>query len=289
MVVLTSGISDKSVCTITTVECLVYGVGSTYVYEAHETLQRLGWTVRAYVANLEGGFRPDALEPVIDAVDLPAEWLGLGVVFPMVTPGHRQAVEREARRRGFESFPIVVDPTTVVASSVRAGEGTQVNAAAVIGANTTLGRFTLVNRSVSVGHDVVLDDYASLGPAAVLCGGVNVGRGAFVGAGAVLNPDVSIGENSVVGAGAGVTAAGPGAAGVPAATAGAAEPMRPRHLRRSSSSTPSSATRTVRGQGTSARASSRLPLCRASSLSSSASTDARSAALRYPRSIRYFA
>ena len=186
-------------------ECLVYGVGSTYVYEVFETLRRLGWTVRAYVANLEGGLRPDGLEPLVEAVDLPSDWLHLGVVVPLVTPGHRQAVERETRRRGFASFPVVVDPTTVVASSVRAGEGTQVNGASMVGANTTFGRFTQVNRSVSVAHDVVLDDYASLGPACVLCGGVKVGRGAFVGAGAVLNPEVSIGDNAVVGAGAVVT------------------------------------------------------------------------------------
>lgn len=186
-------------------ECVVYGVGTTYVYEVHETLRRLGWTVRAYVANLEGGYRPRDLDPLIDAIDLAPELLGLGAVFAPVTPGHRQALERETRSKGFESFPVVIDPTTVVASSLRAGEGTFVNAAAMVGANTTLGRFTLLNRSVSVGHDVVVDDYASLGPACVLCGGVKVGRGSFIGAGAILNPEVSIGQNSVVGSGAVVT------------------------------------------------------------------------------------
>ena len=40
-----------------------------------ETIQRLGWTVRAYVANIEGGWRPAGLEPLIDAVDLCGERL----------------------------------------------------------------------------------------------------------------------------------------------------------------------------------------------------------------------
>jgi sugar O-acyltransferase (sialic acid O-acetyltransferase NeuD family) len=180
-------------------------VGSTYVYEVYETLRRLEWTVRGYVVNIDGGLRPHDLTPLVDASDMPAGWTDAGAVFALVTPGHRQNIEREARAKGFASFPVVVDPTTVVASSVRAGEGTVVNAGAVVAANTTLGRFTLLNRSVSVGHDVVLDDYASLGPACVLCGGVKVGSGTFVGAGAILNPDVSIGSNSIIGSGSVVT------------------------------------------------------------------------------------
>jgi sugar O-acyltransferase (sialic acid O-acetyltransferase NeuD family) len=187
------------------VEYVVYGVGSSYVYEVYETLRRLQWTVRGYVANIEGGLRPHELTPLVDADDMPSAWTSAGVVFALITPGHRQNIEREARARGFTSFPVVTDPTTVVASSVEAGEGTVINAAGVVAANTTLGRFTLLNRSVSVGHDVVLDDYASLGPACVLCGGVRVGRGTFVGAGAILNPEVSIGSNSIVGSGAVVT------------------------------------------------------------------------------------
>jgi len=184
------------------VECVVYGVGSTYVYEVHETLRRLSWPVCAYVANLEGGFRPSDLTPLMDASALTDDLLRLPVVFALVTPGHRRSLEREVLGRGFSAFPSVVDPTTVVASSASMADGTMVNAAGVVGANSTLGRFVSLNRSVSVGHDAVIDDYASLGPGCVLCGGCTVGRGAFIGAGAVLNPGVSVGPNAVVGAGA---------------------------------------------------------------------------------------
>ena len=185
-------------------ECLVYGVGSTYVYEVHETLLRLGWAVRAYVAN-QDGFRPHGLVPLVDVNELPHEWRRLPVLFPIVTPGYRQAIAAEASARGFSTFPAVVDPTAIMATSVEVGAGALINAGSVVGANTTLGRFALLNRSVSVGHDVVLEDYVSLAPACVLCGATTVARGGFVGAGAVLNPEVSVGENAVVGAGSVVT------------------------------------------------------------------------------------
>jgi sugar O-acyltransferase (sialic acid O-acetyltransferase NeuD family) len=175
------------------------------VYEVDEILRRLGWLVRAYVSNQSGGSRPEDLEPIVDATDLPPDWLSLPVLFPLITPGHRASLEAEVRGLGFRTFPTAVDPTAVVARRSSIGEGTVVNAAAVIGARSRLGRFVSLNRSVSVGHDAIIDDYASLGPAAVLCGNCIIGPGAFVGAGATLLPGVSIGGNAIIGAGSVVT------------------------------------------------------------------------------------
>jgi sugar O-acyltransferase (sialic acid O-acetyltransferase NeuD family) len=190
------------------VDCILYGVGSSYVYEVDEILRRLGWPVRAYVAN-QPGSRPDDLQPVLDVTDMPPEWLSLPVLFALITPGHRATIEAEARGMGFRMFPAAVDPTAVVARRSVIGEGTVVNAGAVVGARSRLGRFVSLNRSVSVGHDALIDDYASLGPAAVLCGDCTIGSGAFIGAGATLLPGVSIGGNAIVGAGSVVTGAVP--------------------------------------------------------------------------------
>jgi sugar O-acyltransferase (sialic acid O-acetyltransferase NeuD family) len=191
------------------VEVVVYGVGSTYVHEVHESLLRLGWSVRAWVTNVEGGNEPRGLEPVVAAADMSPEWRALGFVFAMVTPAYRQQIEDEVRSLGVTEFPAVVDPTTVVASTAVIDEGASVNGAGMIGANTTLGRFSLVNRSASVSHDVIVAPYASLGPGCVLAAEVQVGAGAFIGTGAVLGPEVTIGVNAVVGAGAVVVKAVP--------------------------------------------------------------------------------
>jgi sugar O-acyltransferase (sialic acid O-acetyltransferase NeuD family) len=142
------------------------------------------------------------VRPIVSREEIPADWLEVPVVIPLVTPGHRWSLEREARELGFGSFATVIDPTVITAETGVIGEGTIVLGGAMLGARSTLGRQVCLNRGVTVGHHSTLDDYSSLGPACILCGFVSVGVGAFVGAGAVLNPQVSIGANAVVASGA---------------------------------------------------------------------------------------
>jgi sugar O-acyltransferase (sialic acid O-acetyltransferase NeuD family) len=183
----------------------VYAIGSTYVYEAAETIRRLSWNVAAWLAN-QPGPAPADLSPVHQADTISDEELRRWpIVVPLVTPGHRRAVELELAARGVESFAILIDPTSPVASSAELHDGVYVNAAAVVAARTALGRLVSINRSASVGHHSILEDYSTVGPGALLCGGCTLDRGAFVGAGAVITPDRRIGANAVVGAGAVVT------------------------------------------------------------------------------------
>ena len=181
-------------------ECVLYGVGSPFVEEVHESVKRLGWSVRG-VENVQTDFRPEGLLTVrADAI--PSAWLDVPVLVPLVTPGHRRFAEQEALARGFRDFAVVVDPTAILPEEATVGEGTFVGAACLIGARSVLGRQVCLNRGVVIGHHSRVDDYAAFGPAAILCGLVSVGRGAFVGAGAVVCPQVTLGANSVVGAGA---------------------------------------------------------------------------------------
>ena len=183
-------------------DCVLYGVGSPFVEEVREALLRLGWTARGAVANVETDFRPERFAaPIVGRDEIPRDWLALPVVLPLITPGHRWSVEREALELGFRSFASVVDPTAILASTTTVADGAIVVAGAVIGSWTTLGRLACVNRAAVVGHHVTISDYATLSPGCVLCGSVTVGRGAFVGAGAVVNPELSIGANALVGSG----------------------------------------------------------------------------------------
>jgi hypothetical protein len=185
-------------------DCVVYGVGSTYVHEVDETLRRLQYHVHGYVSNLADGYEPD-LAPLVRSGDMPPSWTHLPVLLPLVTPGYRQALEHEVLALGFTTLATVIDPTSVLASTVAVDAGVLVNAGCVVGANASLKRLVLLNRSVSVGHHVTVQDYATLGPGCTLCAFVTVGQGAFVGAGSVINPHISVGANAVIGSGAVVT------------------------------------------------------------------------------------
>jgi sugar O-acyltransferase (sialic acid O-acetyltransferase NeuD family) len=190
---------------------IIYACRTSFAVEVAEVIWRRGEEVALLIDNLEGGGDPPAATedpareieaPLLRPAELSPAQQRLNAVVPLITPGHRYAVEAEARALGLASFPALVDPTATVARTASVGEGSVVNAAAVLGAATMLGRFVHVNRSASIGHHNVVEDYATLGPGCLLAGAVRIGRGAFVGAGAVCAPEVDVGPDAIVGAGA---------------------------------------------------------------------------------------
>jgi sugar O-acyltransferase (sialic acid O-acetyltransferase NeuD family) len=183
------------------VDCVLYGVGSPFVEAVIESIRRLDWTILGGVENVRTDYRPARLTPIVSADEIPPEWLQHRAVLPLVTPGHRWTLARDAVAHGFTTFATVIDPTAYLASTATIGEGTVVTQAASVGAEATLGRATCLNTGTIVGHHARLADYAATGPGAVLCGYAALERGAFVGAGAIVNPQISIGANAVVASG----------------------------------------------------------------------------------------
>jgi sugar O-acyltransferase (sialic acid O-acetyltransferase NeuD family) len=190
------------VSTAPTAGWTVYGSRTSYVGEVAEIIGRAGQRIDVLVDNLPDGPEPSRWGGVIAPDSLTEDASDRAVVIPFSTPGTRARVVAEARARGLQWFPPLVDPTSVVAGSAEVGEGVVVNAGAIVGAVTRLGAFVHLNRGALVAHDDVIEEFATLGPGCVLAAFVSVGRGAFLGTGCVCAPDVTIGSNSVVGAGA---------------------------------------------------------------------------------------
>ena len=182
--------------------CIVYGIGSSYLLEVVETLRRAQIEVAAYINNRPGSEDPAGVSPVAAAADIEPDWLPLPVVFPLITPGYRKRLESEARRLGFADYPVIIDPSSTVATSATYDEGLLVNAGSVIGASCRIGRFVLVNRKASLGHDVIGEDFVTVGPGADIGGACHLKAGAFIGIGAIIAPGVVVGRNAIVGAGA---------------------------------------------------------------------------------------
>ena len=189
---------------------LIYACRTPYALEVAEVIWRCGDEVAALVDNLAddeavsppGGDEAAIGSPIVRPDQLTEAQRKLPAAIPLITPGHRFAVESEAAKLGVSSFPPLIDTTAVLSRTSAVGEGSVINATAVVGGGTTTGRFVHVNRSASLGHHNAIEDYATLGPGCLLAGGVRVGRGAFVGAGAICAPGVTVGPNAVVGAGA---------------------------------------------------------------------------------------
>ena len=185
-------------------QCVVYGTGTTFLDDVLVTLRRLSWEPAGFVAGGDDDVEVPAVP--VDPDEIPASWLDLPVVIPVLTSSARRRLVAEAADRGFTRFPAVIDPTAIVADNAHLGEGSFVNAGAILAAHVRVGRFAVINRAVSIGHHGTIADHAFLGPGVTTCGRVVVGESSVIGAGSVIVPGRSVGAACVVAAGSVVLA-----------------------------------------------------------------------------------
>jgi len=182
-----------------------YGIASSYVSDSLESALRAKINVKGFIHNQDNDKYLASLKPIIVLKDIESCDKSIPVVIPLITPSYRKKIEQEIINYGFKSFFNLIDPTSIISSTVKWKYGLNVNAGVVIGSNTQIGKHVLINRSVSIGHDNIVEDYVSFGPGCVLGGHVKLGQGAFIGLNASILPKINIGSNSIVGSGAVVT------------------------------------------------------------------------------------
>jgi sugar O-acyltransferase (sialic acid O-acetyltransferase NeuD family) len=184
---------------------VLYAVGSPLVADVEETCRRLGVVVAGAVRNIASAHCLLDDSALRELADIDEALLRVPCSVPLFAPANRHRAAAEAMRRGFSIAPALVDPTAIVASSARCGDGSYVNAGTVIGASACLGRHVIVNRASSIGHHAMIGDFVSIGPGATVAGLASIERGAMIGAGAVILPEIVIGAGCIIGAGAVVT------------------------------------------------------------------------------------
>lgn len=185
-------------------EIVFFGVGAALAVDYEETCDRLGLAVIG-VRNREGEVFLSPRAKILGVEDATRTCLAVPCLCPIFTPAAREIAVSEAAAAGFRFAPLLVDPTSVVASSTQIGEGSYVNAACVIGGGGAIGRHVVVNRGSGIGHHAGIADFVSIGPGVVIAGHVTIEKAALIGAGAVILPRIRIGAGATVGAGAVVT------------------------------------------------------------------------------------
>lgn len=112
----------------------------------------------------------------------------------------RRGLYKKMKKIGY-SFPVIIDPSAVLAKDVVIGEGSYIAKRAVINSATEIGEMCIINTGAIIEHDNKTLDFCHISVGAVLCGGVKVGSGSFIGANATVLPGLKIGNESIVGAG----------------------------------------------------------------------------------------
>ena len=180
---------------------ILLGASSPLVQDYLESVLRLGDKITA-VLRL-GNERVRVLDKsiVVPLDEAVLRFNGSSIIICGLSPRSRQANVELAQAYGFKISNPLIDPTAILASTVRVAPGSFVNAGVVIGSLTHLGEHVIINRSANIGHHVIIQDFANIGPGVTVTGATRIGKGAFVGAGAVLSGGVSIGQNALVAAG----------------------------------------------------------------------------------------
>lgn len=183
---------------------IILGVQSPLCVEVEETCLRLGLEIEAAIrlGDISRWLDRSVVVAVADFDFTRARSAFLPCAF---APARRRALAAEGDARCLRRAPALVDPTAIVARSVRLSPLCYINAAAVIGAATMIRTGAIVNRATSIGHHCIIGAFASIGPGATLASSVTVGDDAIIGAGATICPSVQIGSGAVVSAGATVT------------------------------------------------------------------------------------
>lgn len=113
----------------------------------------------------------------------------------------REKLFENLKKIGY-TLPVIKDPSAVVSSSARIGEGTFIGKGAIVNVQAQIGRMVIINSMSLVEHECVLEDFSHIAVSAVLCGQVSVGRAAFVGANATVIQGMKIKPHQIVPAGA---------------------------------------------------------------------------------------
>lgn len=182
-------------------EIVLFGVRSPLLPEYEETCSRLKLQIVA-------GVRVDDLRPrlldrsvVVDLPDLDERHRQSTFLACAFNPYRREELADLATTAGLLPAKAVVDPTAVIPSSTRVGDGTYICALVNMGAAGVIGRHVTVRGLTNIGHHAVLGDFVSISPGVTITGNVHVGDRSFIGAGSTVLPGVRIGHGAVVAAG----------------------------------------------------------------------------------------
>ena len=98
-------------------------------------------------------------------------------------------------------FPVLIDPSAVIAHGVSIGAGSIIMPLAHVGPGSIIGMGCLLNTRSSLDHDGQMGAFASLAPGATTGGDVSIGARSAIGLGSAIRHRVHIGSDTVIGMG----------------------------------------------------------------------------------------
>lgn len=100
------------------------------------------------------------------------------------------------------NFATVIDPSVIMSSRVKIGEGCIICAGTIITVDIIIGDYVIINLDCTIGHDDVINDYVTINPSVNVSGNVTIGDCCELGAGVQIIQGKTVVPNTIIGAGA---------------------------------------------------------------------------------------
>lgn len=112
----------------------------------------------------------------------------------------RENLYRKVQKMGFH-FPVIVDPTAVIASDAEISDGTVIGKKVVVNSEAHVGENVILNTASVIEHECKIGNGSHIAVGSLLCGDVEVGNNSFIGAGTTIIQGCKVGDSVLVGAG----------------------------------------------------------------------------------------
>lgn len=186
---------------------LIYGANGlgSEVLELVRTLNSLSsrWNILGFIddnkamhgsyfsgAKIIGG--GDALGSISEPFDL---------IFGIAAPAVKKKLYEKIKDNVKISFPIIIHPSAVVASSAQISEGCVIFSSCFVSVNTVMGKHSLLSAASQLAHDSKLGDFCSVMPSVNISGNVDVEEMVYIGVQSAIRQGLKIGRCSTIGMG----------------------------------------------------------------------------------------
>jgi len=117
----------------------------------------------------------------------------------------RKNVVEKIKKFEHVRFATLIDPSVIVSSRVKFGEGSIICAGSIFTVDIVVGRHVIVNLDCTIGHDTIIDDFVTVYPGVHISGDVTIEDCVELGTGTQIIQNKKIERQTIVGAGAVVT------------------------------------------------------------------------------------
>lgn len=112
----------------------------------------------------------------------------------------RRRLFEHAGKLGFD-MPNIIDPSAVLAGSLRMGLGIFIGKHAVVNAEAEIGDGAILNSATVVEHECRIGAFTHIAVGALICGQTRIDEDVLIGAGSTVIQGLHIGAYAIVGAG----------------------------------------------------------------------------------------